>query len=189
MANPIQSSVPAITTRSAEQERVGGVPKSGQGGSQAQSNLGIAEASVQVSIRARNEPMQLLYTSVLDKLNALLKPQSAENAIQDAVSRDNSPESTASRMVGLSAGLLEAYKARHAEENEAEMVSRFVEIIRSGIEQGFKEARDILQGLDVLRGDVASNVDQAYALVQQKLDVFQSRLLASVEAAQPVEGV
>ncbi|MCK7496297.1 MAG: DUF5610 domain-containing protein [Comamonadaceae bacterium] len=167
---------------------MGGVQKSGQGGSQRQSNLAIAEASVQVSIRARNEPMQLLYTSVLDKLNALLNPQSGESALQDAVSRDNSPESTASRVVGLSAGLFEAYKTRNAGENEAELVNRFVEIIRSGIEQGFKEARDILQGLGVLQGDVASILDQAYALVQQKLDVFQSRLLASTEAAQPVEG-
>ena len=188
MANPIQTSVPAVTTRSAEQERVGGVPKSGQGESQRQSNLGIAEASVQVSIRARNEPMQLLYTSVLDKLNALLKPQSGENALQNAVSRDNSPESTASRVVGLSAGFLEAFKAQHAGENEAEVVNRFVEVIRSGIEQGFTEARDILRGLDVLRGDIASNIDQTDALVQLKLDVFQSRLLTSVEAAQPVEG-
>lgn len=188
MANPIQASVPAVTSRSAEQERVGGVPKSGQGDSQAQSKLAIAEASVQVSIRARNEPMQLLYTSVLDKLNALLNPQPGASALQNAVSRDNSPETTASRMVGLSTGLFEAYKTRNAGENEAEVVNRFVATIRSGIEQGFTEARDILQGLDALRGDIASNIDQTDALVQQKLDVFQSRLLASAEAAQPVEG-
>lgn len=188
MANPIQASVPAVTSRSAEQEVVGGVPKSGQGESQRQSNLAIAEASVQVSIRARNEPMQLLYTSVLDKLNALLKPQSGKSAIQDAVSRDNSPETTASRVVGLSAGLFEAFKTRNAGENEAEVVNRFVEVIRIGIEQGFTEARDILQGLDALRGDIASNIDQTDALAQQKLNVLQSRLLASTEAAQPVEG-
>ncbi|MBI5042183.1 MAG: DUF5610 domain-containing protein [Gammaproteobacteria bacterium] len=41
---------------------------------------------------------------------------------------------------------------------------------RKGVEQGFREARDILQSLDVLKGDIAANVDATYDRVMQGLD-------------------
>lgn len=49
-----------------------------------------------------------------------------------------------------------------------------MDTIKGGIEKGFKEARDILKGLKVLGGDIASNIDKTYELVQKGLDAFAS---------------
>jgi hypothetical protein len=186
MPTPIQSSVQSTTLKPADsqQAQAGNVVKLDQVEVKAQLNISIIQASVQVSISAKNEPMQLLYKTVLDKLNELLKPQLGENAIQNAVSQDNTPEGTASRIVSLSTGFLEAFKAQHPGEDQTAVVNHFVETIRKGIDQGFKEARDILQGLGVLQGDIASNIDKTYALVQQQLDAFLSSMLASTAEVQ-----
>ncbi|WP_395406459.1 DUF5610 domain-containing protein [Pseudoduganella sp. UC29_106] len=47
-----------------------------------------------------------------------------------------------------------------------------MDTIKGGVEQGFKEARDILQGLNVLGGDVAANIDKTYELVMKGFDSF-----------------
>ena len=59
------------------------------------------------------------------------------------------------------------------------MLNQFVDVISSGINQGFAEAREILVGLQVLEGDIASNIDLTYDLVGEKLDAFMERELAS----------
>lgn len=152
----------------------------------AQFNASILKASVEVSISSKNEPMQLLLKSVVTKLNELLKDQLGDNAIQSAASQDNTPEGTAGRIVSLSTGFFEAYKAKHPGEGQAKVVDHFLETIKKGIDQGFKEARDILQGLGVLKGDIASNIDKTYELVQKKLDDFRSSMLGQqTPVAQP----
>jgi hypothetical protein len=39
--------------------------------------------------------------------------------------------------------------------------------IQKGVEQGFKEARGILEGFKVLNGDLSANIDKTYDLIQQ----------------------
>ena len=56
------------------------------------------------------------------------------------------------------------------------------EVIGGGIDQWFKEARDILGGLKVLEGDIAGNIDKTYDLVQQGLQSFVENYQASQEA-------
>ncbi|WP_413700357.1 DUF5610 domain-containing protein [Psychromonas sp. KJ10-10] len=55
---------------------------------------------------------------------------------------------------------------------EQEALSKFIEVIGGGIEQGFSEAKEVLTGLNVLEGDVASNIEKTYELVQQGLTNF-----------------
>lgn len=150
----------------------------------AQLNASILKASVEVSISSKNEPMQLLLKAVVSKLNEVLRGQLGDNAIENAMSQDNTPEGTAGRIVSLSTGFFEAFKAQHPGEDQAKLVDRFLETIKNGIDQGFKEARDILQGLDVLKGDIASNIDKTYALVQKQLDEFRSSMLGQQTPSQ-----
>lgn len=93
------------------------------------------------------------------------------------MNQDNSPEGTAERIVSLSTNLLGAFEAQHPEEDPATAVKNFMDLIRQGIDQGFKEAKDILQGMGALQGDVADNIDKTYDLVQQKLSDFQTKML------------
>lgn len=140
----------------------------------AQLNTSIIEASVAVSISSHNEPLALLLKSAITGINDLLRPEFGENAIQNAVSQDNTPEGTAGRIVSLSTGFYEAFKQQHVGEDEAEVLKKFMTTIRSGFEQGYKEASDILQGMGVLNGDIAGNIDKTYQLVQKGYADFEA---------------
>lgn len=149
-----------------------------------QANASILKATMEVSISVKNNTLQFLLTSVIANLNEVLKPEFGEDAIQNAVNQDNTPEGTSSRIVDLATGLFDAFKTQHPEQGQAAVVDHFLEVIKKGIDQGFKEARDILDGLGVLKGDIASNIDKTYEQVQKKLDDFRSRILGTATATQ-----
>lgn len=141
--------------------------------SKASLNVSILE-STKVAIGAKNQPMALLLNTVIDKINTLLAPESGENAIQKAADAnlDVSPEATASRIVGLSTSFYGAFKEQNSENEGSAVFDKFMATISEGIEQGFKEARDILEGMDVLKGDITSDIDTTYDLIQEKLAAF-----------------
>lgn len=140
----------------------------------AQLNSSILQASLTVSIGAQNEPLALLLKSAITGINEALKGQYGDDAIQNAVAQDNTAQGTADRIVSLSTGFFEAYKQQHPDEDEAVALDKFMSTIRGGMEKGFQEARDILQGLKVLNGDVAGNIDQTYELVQKGYAAFEA---------------
>lgn len=130
-------------------------------------NVSIVQASLTVSLNSSNEPLSVVLKTALTGINEALKDDFGDNAIQNAVSQDNTPQGTASRIVSLSTAFYEAYKQQHAGEDETETLNNFINTLKKGVDQGFKEARDVLQGLKVLNGDIASNIDKTYDLVQQ----------------------
>ena len=141
---------------------------------QSQLNVAIVQSSLSVSISSGNEPLALLYKSAINSLNETLQADFGENAIQNAAGQDNSPEATASRIVQLSTGFFEAYKKQNPDQDEATSLKNFMETIKGGFEQGFKEASNILSGLKVLNGDIAANVQKTYELVQKGYADFEA---------------
>jgi hypothetical protein len=142
-------------------------------------NASILKTSIEVSIKSQNEPLALLLKSAINGINDVLKPQFGENAIQNAVGQDNTPEGTAGRIVSLSTGFFEAFKLQHPWGNEADLLKKFMAIITGGMQHGFKEAREILQGMNVLTGDIASNIDKTYKLVLKGYADFEASLSSS----------
>ena len=104
--------------------------------------------------------------------------------IGQAMGQDNSPEATAGRILSMSTAFFEAYAAQHADEDPETVVRNFVELIRGGFEQGYREAEDILNGLGVLGegSPVAEGIQKTYALVQQGYDDFLARKLEALRA-------
>lgn len=153
--------------------------------SRKQLNVQILQASLDVSISAGSDSQQLLFRNAIDKLNEALGPEFGPDAIQAAASQDNSPAGTAGRIVALSTGMFDAYAAQHPDLEPAEQAKRFAELIRGGVDKGFGEARDILSGLKVLEGDIASNIDKTYELVQQGIDAFLAKFTTP---AAPADG-
>lgn len=149
----------------------------GRQSARVQLNASIMQASLDVSISAKNEPLALLFRSAIDRINEELAPTLGENAIQNAASQDNSPEGTAGRIVALSTGFYEAYKAQHPGEDEADVLQNFMDTIGGGFEKGFNEAVDILKSLQVFEGDIASGIDKTYELVQQGYADFKQAQL------------
>jgi hypothetical protein len=135
-------------------------------------NVAIVKSSLDVAISAGNEPLALLYKSALTGINEALANDFGPDAIQNAVGQDNTPEGTAGRIVSLSTAFYGAYVEQHGGVDDEATRSKFVETIRGGVERGFQEAREILEGLKVLEGDISGNIDKTYELVQTGLDAF-----------------
>ncbi|MES2743387.1 MAG: DUF5610 domain-containing protein [Pseudomonadota bacterium] len=137
-----------------------------------QLNTAILQSSLTVSIQAENAPLALLFKTALTGINEALQAQLGPDAIDKASSLDNTPEGTASRIVSLSTAFYDAFKQQHPGEDEDVLLNKFLDTVKGGAETGFKEARAILDGLKVLSGEVAANIDKTYDLVQKGYDDF-----------------
>lgn len=140
-------------------------------------NQAILQSSLALSVRSGDEAMALLYRTALDGINEALKAELGDNAIQKAYEQglDVSPEVTADRIVQMSTAFFDAFYSSRQHMSPDEALEAFVDVIGRGIDQGFAEARQILDGLNVLEGDIASNIDRTYQLVQQGLQDFVAR--------------
>ena len=138
----------------------------------------IVNTSLSLSSGDANQSLTLILKSAIEGINAELEPTLGANAIQAAVDNgiDVSPEATAERIVSLSTSFFSAYRDANPDLDFDTALNQFVDVISGGIDQGFTEAREILDGLQVLNGDIASNIDTTYDLVQDKLAAFVENL-------------
>jgi hypothetical protein len=178
---PVGSAAPANATLQEAQ-------KTASTSSQGQQNLRnaqILEASLQVSIQAGNDGLALLYRTAVDEINTALESTLGPNAIQNAMSQDNSPEATAGRIVSLSTAMFDVYAARHPGKDLAEVAQDFVNVIRGGFEQGYQEAEDILNSLGVLSesSPIAQGISKTFELVQKGYDDWLANKLAATSDA------
>ena len=149
-----------------------------------QTNAMILRASLEVSIRAGNDAQTLLFQSAIENINELLADEFGADAIQyAAANQDNSPEATAGRILDLSLGFFDAYAAQRPNDDPDTVASDFVALVRGGFEQGFNEAREILESLKVFGGEIQEGIMKTWDLVQQGYDDFLASRLS--EAAGP----
>ena len=177
---PDQLSYAAPGNRAAESEKPA---VSTRAETKTQQNSAILQASLDVSIQTKNQPLALLLKSAIAGINDVLKLEFGEDAIQAAASQDNTPTGTADRIVSLSTGFFESFKLQHKGEDANDVLTTFMATIRSGFEKGLKEAQGILNGLGVLDGDIASNIDQTMKLVQQGYADFEAAQRVSLSGA------
>lgn len=139
-----------------------------------QLNTDIVQGAIDVSVSTGNESLSLLLKTAIEGINDALEATQGPNAIEAAYDADLdvNPEATAERIISLSTAFFGAYQEQHSELSEGDALTAFVDVISGGIDQGFAEAREILSGLNVLEGDVATNIDQTYELVQARLSDF-----------------
>ena len=137
-------------------------------------NLSILQQSYEVSLSTGNESQALLYKAAIEQLNEVLEPDLGNRPLDSALESglDVSPEAVADRIVTMTTGMFSNYLDIHPELSEEAALERFMNLIGEGILQGFEEAREILDGLNVLEGEIASNIDQTYDLVLEGLDEF-----------------
>ena len=151
-------------------------------------SLDAAIVSTNLSLKTGDgdQSLNLVLKSAIEGINAELEPTLGTGAIQAAVDNglDVSPEATAERIVSLSTAFFPAYLDANPELDFDTALNQFTDVIRGGIDQGFAEAREILDGLQVLNGDIASNIDATYELVQDKLAAFVENLSTSSEPAE-----
>jgi hypothetical protein len=149
-----------------------------------QQNSAIVRAQMDVSLKMGNEPMALLYKTALSAINEALDPTQETKPIQTAYENqvDVSPEATATRIVSLATGFFHAFQQQNTDLAPEESLDKFMSIISSGIDNGFKDARDILDSLSVLDGKVATDIDSTYDLVQEGLKHFVDNFFTKDES-------
>ncbi|MCK7460492.1 DUF5610 domain-containing protein [Idiomarina aminovorans] len=142
-------------------------------------NAAILSAHERVSLSSNNESLSLLYKTALEGINAELEPVMGKNASQKVydAGTDTSPKATADRIVSFATNFYSRYKEMNPGESEEETLNNFMDIIGGGIEKGFTDAKNILTGLQVFEGDVESDVDKTYELIQQGLNKFREKIL------------
>lgn len=139
-----------------------------------QLNNAILNANLDASVSAGNQPMSLLYKVAIEEINIALEGELGKNAIQNAYDSelDVGPSETADRIVSMSTAFFTQYRDQNPDMTDSEAATKFASIIGVGIDTGFSEARDLLDGLKVLEGGVADNIDATYDRVKVGLKAF-----------------
>lgn len=137
-------------------------------------NAAILESTLKYEGNVAGQPQALLLKTALEGINEALKALGVEKTVEQSVDEgiDVSPEATADRIVAFSTNFFPLYLKQNPEMDEKEALTKFTDIISGGIDQGFDEAKEVLTGLNVLEGDVASNIEKTYELVQKGLAEF-----------------
>lgn len=157
----------------------------------AKTNAATLQAHINISIGAKTNPMYLLLKTALEGINEALKasmgPDAAQKIHDSGV--DVSPEATAGRIVSLSTAFFARYQEQNPDMELEEQIDNFLSIIGGGVDQGFAEAREILDGFGILEGGLESNINKTYDLIFEGFAKFRESLLDNaVEDSVPEEG-
>lgn len=85
---------------------------------------------------------------------------------------DYTPEKVAGRILGFIEQRLQSEQAAGADTGK---LQKLLDQARSGMEKGFAEARKILDGMGVLQGKVASDIDDTYQKIQDGFSDLDKR--------------
>ena len=146
-----------------------------------------AQASASEKFSAQSQPLSLFYKTTLEAINERLAPELGENALDTKhnAELDVSPEATADRILRLSTGLYSRYSEVNPDMDEEERINRFVDVIGGGIEQGFKEAKEILDALGALSiGNIEQDINKTSELTFQGLEDFRKNMLEGLKTEQ-----
>ncbi|WP_051640680.1 DUF5610 domain-containing protein [Thiomicrorhabdus sp. Milos-T2] len=140
---------------------------------------------------AESQSLKLTYQAAIDKINKVLmadKPTTEDAETDTAPISEEAlksqggmeywtPENTAKRIVSGATAFLPGFQAIHPELEGEALMDKFLDVVGGGLTQGFDEAKGLLGDLDVLKGDIADNVDSTYQLVQDGLQNFKNQFL------------
>ncbi len=143
---------------------------------------------------ASADSLKLTFQAAMEKLNEVLSAEfgvaegGAAPISEEALKAQGgmeywTPENTAKRIVDGSTAFLAGFQAANPELEGEALMDRFIEVVGGGITQGFDEAKGLLGDLDVLKGDIADNIESTFKLVQDGLQNFRNQYLGITETA------
>lgn len=130
--------------------------------------------STVVDINRLTQGLSLTADEILQKLNEQLRGSLPEG-IESLKPEDYTPDRTATSVVDAITSLFAAYEKSNPELSPEDLITRFMKAARSGIEQGYSDAYETLDGLGAFQFDgVKSGVEETKTLIAAKLDAFES---------------
>ena len=127
----------------------------------------------QIIFSATKNPVSVILQSIMDKVDEVFTPYLGEHGVEKAIDSEiaMSPQTAAGHIISFANHLIG--KAEIAQLDlpleEQQTREQLFRHVQRGIEQGFGQARTILEGIDALHGETLDTVANTYALVQQGL--------------------
>lgn len=150
-------------------------------------NQSILQSQLDISLKSDNKSLGLLYRSVLGAVSKSLKEDDSKEPASDVKppvgsnpygqTEDTSPQATADRIVAFATNFYQQYREQNKDLSDEDAMTKFMEKIGGGIDQGFTEARDVLDGMGQLQGKVKDDIDSTYELIQKGLQSFRELTL------------
>lgn len=110
----------------------------------------------------------------------------SEEALSGASANDFTPEKVAGRVLEF----IEKRLSREAQQGaNPEKLQGLLEQARKGVEQGFVEARKVLDGLGVLQGKLAEDIDSTYQKIDQGLAQLGQKFLPQESSQLSAQGL
>lgn len=142
-------------------------------------NATIMENQLKLSTGDDDNSMKLLYKTALEGINSELEAEFGPNAAEKIKNSgvDTSPQATADRIVGFATAFYQKFSEQNPDMPEEERLDKFIALVGGGVDKGFEDARGILDGLGVLQGKVADDIDSTYSLIQDGFAKFREMIL------------
>jgi hypothetical protein len=152
-------------------------------GPEANRSHAVADDSLELR---RHSPQQVLNQQIMKAiggLNDFLKTEGFQT-IEQLNPADYTAEKVSDRILNFIDMGLKRAEANGADSDE---LQRLREQARAGVEDGYKKAYDMLQGLGIMDGEVKAGVEKTYELLQQGLDRMDQGLPLMASAGQSEE--
>lgn len=142
-------------------------------------NAAIMENQLKLSAGEDDNSMKLLYKTALEGINSELEAEFGPNAAEKIKNSgvDTSPQATADRIVGFATAFYQKYSEQYPDMPEEERLDKFLALVGGGVDKGFEDARGVLDGLGVLNGKIAEDIDSTYSLIQDGFAKFREMIL------------
>jgi uncharacterized protein DUF5610 len=147
---------------------IGFPPKLFQGHHQFRPHVDNAESKVADRPVRTDRSMQRPPQKAVDILGKTLQREGID--LQGLAAEDFRPEKIADRILNSVAQAFGQFKQNRPDADD----DAFFTQVTSGIEKGFDEAKDILQNLGVLQGQIAEDIDTTYDLTMDGLAQMQA---------------
>jgi Domain of unknown function (DUF5610) len=134
----------------------------------------FVDNSEQVEVNFQDLYKSLTITSkqIVDKLNDILKSK-LPNGLQSLKPEEVTPEASADFVVRGVTSLFSAFAKQNKDLSAEDLVKKFIEEAKKGVEQGYGDAKEVLESLGALKIDgVEDGIGQTRELILKKLDKF-----------------
>jgi hypothetical protein len=136
--------------------------------------------SIDSSLSVGGQPIDL--QDILKKINDRLK-QALPNGVESLKQEDTTSEATSDRIVKGITALYDAYRKSNPELDDEEALTRFMKAARSGVDQGYGEAADFLEGAGAFQVDgVKDGIEKTKSLIEEKLKAFETKKLSDFQS-------
>jgi hypothetical protein len=153
-----------------------------------EASLGAADSTDQVDTNFEDlyKGLTIAAKKVIDKLNELLQTQLPQG-IQSLKPEEVTSEATADRIVTGATSYFDIFAKQHPNLQGDELLDKFMETIRGGIQQGYDSASKTLEDIGAFQFDgVKQGIEETKALVEQKLQAYESYMREKLGLTDPV---